>query len=459
MEAAMRSLFVLALVALAPLVSPASARIMERNDAAIVRQASPAVVNIAEWKMRPGTQPNEAPRRVKVYASGFIIDPSGITVTNKHVVDSAISMHVIFSDGSRAPAHLLAAAAMSDLAVVKIDIDHPLPALKWANSDALQVGDPVLTIGNPLGIGMSVSAGIVSALNRNLQDSPFDEYIQTDAAINYGNSGGPLIDSNGDVVGVDTAFYDPDANGGSIGIGFAIPSNLASFVVRFLLDPNHPKPGWIGVTLQDLNDRLADALAAPRALGAIVSAVDPSGPADEAGLRPADVLETVDNVQQGDARAFLRSIVEMQVGTKVRLTGWRQGKPLDITATVAAWPDYRPAQGIMRAEAAQKMIEKAPDPGIRLAAITTEARKQYGLGPTQAGVLVSAVEPDSEAEDLGIVPGDVIIDVQGQPIASPDDVRKAIEAAHKDRRRYLAILMRTKAGLRWVSLSITGSES
>src|SRR5215469_5057461 len=149
----MRSLFILVLVALAPLVSPASARVMETGDAAIVRQVSPAVVNIAEWKVRPGTQPNAAPRRVRVYASGFIIDPSGIVVTNKHVVDGAISMHVIFSDGSHAPAHLLAAAAMIDLAVVKIDIDHPLPALKWANSDALQVGDPVLTIGDPLGLG------------------------------------------------------------------------------------------------------------------------------------------------------------------------------------------------------------------------------------------------------------------------------------------------------------------
>jgi serine protease Do len=191
----------------------------------------------------------------------------------------------------------------------------------------------------------------------------------------------------------------------------------------------------------------------------IVSAVDPSGPADQAGLRPADVLETVDSVQLSDSRAFLRSIVRLRVGTKVHITGWRQGKPLDIAATVGAWPDYRPARGIMRAEAARSMIEKAPDPGIRLAAITAQARKQYGLGPTLAGVLVSMVEPDSEASDLGIVPGDVIVDVQGQPIASPDDVRQAIVTAHKDRRRYLAMLLRTKSGLRWVALSITGSES
>jgi serine protease Do len=146
----------------------------------------------------------------------------------------------------------------------------------------------------------------------------------------------------------------------------------------------------------------------------------------------------------------------MPVGTQVHLTGWREGKPLDVTATVAAWPNYRPARGV---EAAANMIEKAPDPGIRLAAITAQARKQYGLGPTLSGVLVSAVEPDSEAHDLGVVPGDVIINVQGQPVASPDAVRRAIETAHKDRRPFLAMLMRTKAGLRWVPLSITAGES
>ena len=208
-----------------------------------------------------------------------------------------------------------------DVAVLKVDVDHPLPALKWADSDALQIGDPVLTIGNPLGLGMSVSAGIVSALNRNLHDTPFDSYIQTDAAINHGNSGGPLIDRNGSVVGLDTALYNPEASGGFIGIGFAIPSNIVSFVVQFLLNPNHPKPGWIGVTSQDINDRLAEALGVPRAAGAIVSAVDPSGPAVQAGLRPADVLETIDGVQQSDSRAFMRSIVRIPVGTSVHLYG------------------------------------------------------------------------------------------------------------------------------------------
>jgi serine protease Do len=184
--------------------------VMEVPEAAIARQATPSVVNIAAWKLRPAKQPGHSPGLIKVYASGFIIDPSGL-VTNKHVVDGALQIHVIFSNGDVVPAHLIVAGSMLDLAVVKVDVDHPLPALKWGKSDKLQVGDPVLTMGNPLGLGMSVSAGIVSALNRNLQDGPFSDYIQTDADINYGNSGGPLLDRNGDVVGIDTALYNPVA--------------------------------------------------------------------------------------------------------------------------------------------------------------------------------------------------------------------------------------------------------
>jgi serine protease Do len=442
------------------LVSPAApARVLEISDAAIVRQVSPAVVNIATWKVRGGTQPGQQPRRVRVYASGFVIDPSGIIVTNKHVADGALELHAIFSNGDRALARVLAVAMMTDVAVLKVDTDHPLPALKWADSDTLQVGDPVLTIGNPLGIGMSVSAGIVSALNRNLQDTPFDSYIQTDAAINYGNSGGPLIDQNGDVAGIDTALYNPNASGGSIGIGFAIPSNIAAFVVRLLLDPNHPAPGWIGITLQDMNERLADAMRATRVAGAIVSAVDPDGPAARASLRPGDVLDAVNGTQQADSRAFMREIVRFPVGTAVHLTGWRAGKPLDTSVTIEAWPNYVPAEGIMRAEAAQHMIEQAPDPGMRLAPITEDARKQYGLDPALTGVLVSSVEPDCEARDLDIVPGDVIINAQGDPVAAPDDVRHAIETAHQERRRYLAMLIHGKNGLRWVALSITSAAS
>jgi serine protease Do len=456
----MRKLLVVNLavfVVLGLLCSSAFARLMERGDAAIAQQAMPAVVNISTWKAHPATEPNGSPRRVKAYASGFIIDSSGIIVTNKHVVDDALDMYVIFSDGDRAPARLLAAAAMLDLALLKVDVGHSLPTLKWGDSDALQVGDSVLTIGNPLGLGMSVSAGIVSALNRNLQDTPFDNYIQTDAALNHGNSGGPLIDHNGDVVGIDTALYNPAEKGGFIGIGFAIPSGTAEFATKFLLAPNHPRPGWIGVTLQDMTFELAEALGVPAATGAIVSTVDPLGPAGAASLRPGDVLEKIDGVKQGDSRAFMRSIVKIPVGARAQLTIWRDGKREDVAVTIAEWPDYMPAEDVTRAEAVQTMmIAKAPDPGIRLAPITDAARKQYGIDAKLTGVLVSSVESDCEARDLGIVAGDVITDVQGQPVVGPDDVRRAVQAAHEEHHPYIAMLLQTKKGPRWVSLSISG---
>ena len=254
-----------ALIAIPFASAPTLARTMETGDFDVVQNATPAVVAIATWKVRPPANAGDSPRRVKTSGSGFIIDPTGIIVTNKHVIDGALNITVLFSDGGSVRATLVAVAAFVDLAVLKVDVDRPLPVLKWGNSEALRVGQGVLAIGNPLGLGLSVSAGIVSALNRNIEDTPFDNYIQADAAINHGNSGGPMVDLNGDVVGVDTALYNPDEAGGFIGIGLAIPAETAKFVVTHLLDPSHPKPGWLGVKLQDLTPELSDALHGARA--------------------------------------------------------------------------------------------------------------------------------------------------------------------------------------------------
>jgi serine protease Do len=437
---------------------PVLARAMERGDATAARKATPAVVNISTWKVRPPAKPGDLPRRVKTYGSGFLIDPAGIIVTNKHVVDGALDITAILSDGERAHATLLAVAAMLDLAVLKVDVGHPLPVLKWGDSEALQVGDPVLTIGNPLGIGISVSAGIVSALNRDIQDTPFDQYIQTDAAINHGNSGGPLIDADGDVVGVDTALYNPDDAGGFIGIGFAIPAETAKFVVDRLLDPAHPLPGWIGVTLQDLTPELSEALGLQGATGSIISAVDAGGPASEAGLRPGDVLSAVGDIRPGDSRAFMRLIVEVPVGNPVKLAIWRDAKEATVTAKVAEWPNHMPGGGMMSAGMAEAMIQKMPDPGVRLADLTDDLRQQFGIDPKVTGALVASVEADCEARDLGIVAGDVITAVQGTPVANPVDVRSAVRTAHEQHRSYLAVLVQGKTSSRWVSLSM-GSAS
>jgi serine protease Do len=313
---------------------PAFARSIEPGEAAVAQLALSAVVNISTWKVRPAQKAGERPRRVKTYASGFIIDPSGIIVTNKHVIDGAIDIKVTLNSGDAVPGKLLAVAVMLDLAVVKVEVDQPLPALNWGNSENLRVGDSVLTIGNPLGLGMSVSVGIVSALNRDLQDTPFDSYIQTDAALNHGNSGGPLIDRDGAVVGIDTYLYNPEKAGGFIGIGFAIPADAAKFVVSRLLDPNKPEPGWLGVTLQDLTPELSDALRVHGAKGAIIAVVQPGGPASKAELRPGDVLSAIGAARQTDARAFMRAIVRTPVGQVVELTFWRGGKEQTVSATL-----------------------------------------------------------------------------------------------------------------------------
>ena len=282
---------------------------------------------------------------MKRFGSGFIIDPTGIIVTNKHVIDGAIDVMATFSDGNQAHAKLLAAAMMSDLAVLKVDADRALPVLKWGDSDALRVGDTVLTIGNPQGIGMSVSAGIVSALNRNLGDTPFDRYIQSDAAVNHGSSGGPLVNRNGEVVGVATALYNTDPVGGFIGISFAIPANGARFVVSRLLDPNHPRAGWLGLKLQDITPELAEALKLPGTQGAIIAAVDPGGPADHAALVAGDLLLRINDDTPGDSRAFMRAVVLIPAGQPARLTIWRAGKEQEVVATVGEWPSLMPGGG------------------------------------------------------------------------------------------------------------------
>jgi serine protease Do len=433
-------------------------RSMESVDASIARQAMPAVVNISAWQVHPSAKAGGPTRRVKVYGSGFIVDPTGIIITNKHVVDDATNLTAIFRDGDRAPARLIAAAAMLDLAVLKVDVGQTLPYLRWGNSDALEVADPVLAIGNPLAIGMSVSTGVVSALNRDLQDTPFDSYIQTDAAINHGNSGGPLINQAGEVVGIDTALYNPDQKGGFIGIGFAIPSSTAKFVVGRLLDPSHPKPAWLGVTLDDMTQELARALGLPQSTGAIISEVDPAGPGS-ASLRPGDVLEALNGVRLNDSRAFMRAIVTMAIGQAAHLTVWRDGKEQEITATATEWPHHTPSTETVSPKVAGAVVVNASDVGITVGPITAAARRRYGLDAKLTGALVSTVERDSEAQDLGIEPGDVVIAAQGSPVATPDDFRRMVSAAQAQQRPYLAALVWTKHGARWVSLSLDDAGS
>ena len=263
-------------------------------------------------------------------------------------------------------------------------------------------------------------------------DSPFDSYIQTDAAINHGNSGGPLVDRDGKVVGIDTALFNPAENGGFIGIGFAIPASTAQYVTKQILNPNHAAPGWLGFNLQDLTGQLAVALGVSPPAGAIISSVDPSGPASEASLKSGDVLERLDGQRVADSRTVIRTIAEMPPEQPAHLTIRRAGKEQEVSATVAAWPNLMPRGGVMTGQTAATMMAMEPHPGVKLAAITEADRKQYGLSPVLTGVLITEVEPDCEVSGLGVVAGDVITVVQEMPVAAPDEVWSAVKAAQSN---------------------------
>ena len=306
--------------------SPASAT----NDsyADLIGQAWPAVVNITVRAMMPTPSPTgatagqTAPDQEAQFAgSGFIIDPSGYIVTNRHVVINAYSITVTLSDGTRLPAKVIGHPPAIDIALLKVDAKRPLPMLQFANSEKVNVGDKVLAIGNPLGFGETVTSGIVSALNRNTGESPYDNFMQTDAAINHGNSGGPLLNMEGKVIGVDTELITPNAaSTGSIGLGLAIPSDDVAFAVAELRKYHRVRPGWIGARLQQITRDLAEAFDLASPSGALVAAVDKGGPADGAGLKPGDVIETFDGRVPTDVRALMRMIAESPLGDTAVLT-------------------------------------------------------------------------------------------------------------------------------------------
>jgi serine protease Do len=258
-----------------------------------------------------------------------------------------------------------------------------------------------------------------------------------------------MIDRKGHVVGIDTALYNPNQDGGFIGIGFAIPASLAKFAIRRLLDPKHPVPGWLGFNLQDMTNELAFAFGVQQHTGAIISAAEPTGPAGQASLLPGDMLEAYNGQRLTDSRAFMREIAKSTVGTPAHPTTSRLGAEGEITVTVAAWPNFVPNSRGLTGMAAAAMMSSAPDPCMRFAALTDDDRKRYGLSPKVSGVLITHIEHDSEAHDMGIQAGDIITSAQVRPVTTPNDVLQAIKTAHEFRRPFLALLIHSKIGARW----------
>jgi serine protease Do len=419
------------------------------------------VVNISTHKLSAASpdSPASEPRRTEAFGSGFIIDPSGLIVTNRHVVERALDVTVILSDGTTLPAKLRGTGHTIDIALLEVTPAKPLPAVTWGDSDKVRVGDQVLAVGNPLGIGESVSAGIVSAKNRDTLDSPFDDYIQTDAAINHGNSGGPLFDTHGEVIGVNTAIYTPFEQSGSIGIGFAIPGNDARTAADQLRRLGRLRLGWLGVRAQDVTPNIADAFGLPVSYGAIVAVVEPDGPAAHAGLQVGDVILKFGKQVPRDARALARIVSATTIGETAPVLVWRDRKEQTIPATVGGWAEEeQPSADNAAAKPTLIAHVDLPDLGLQTAAITDETRAKYKLAEAQTGVVITGIAPGSAADEIGLAAGEVILRVQQTPVATPEDMLARFNDVRKAQRHHVVVLIQDKQGLHWVPLYVGSGQ-
>ncbi|MFN4098801.1 MAG: Do family serine endopeptidase [Pararhodobacter sp.] len=401
-----------------------------------------------EFFNRDGRQ-QPRPRQSQALGSGFVISADGFIVTNNHVIDGADEIEVEFFDGTRLEATLVGTDSATDIALLKIESDRDLPFVSFGDSEEARVGDWVIAVGNPLGQGFSVSAGIVSARGRALQGN-YDDFIQTDAAINRGNSGGPLFDMQGNVIGVNTAILSP--TGGSIGIGFAMSSRVVERVIYQLREFGETRRGWLGVRIQDVSADVADALGLPRVRGALVTEVM-DGPSRAAGVVSGDVILSFDGVEVADTRDLVRRVADAGVGRDVDVVVFRDGAEATLQVTLAQRDEAQltPAAGTARPEAP---AEPAQILGLDLVPLNEQMRTEMGLSAGLEGLVIRGVEPDSDAEVKGLRPGDVITEAGQQPVTSVDELRRALDAARDAGRRTLLLMVRSGADPRFVALSV-----
>ncbi len=399
--------------------------------------------------------PQRGPRRVNSLGSGFIIDASGIVVTNNHVISEADEITVILNDGTRLKADLIGKDQKTDIALLRVKSDKPLKAVKFGDSEKLRLGEWVIAIGNPFSLGGTVTAGIVSARNRDINSGPYDNYIQTDASINRGNSGGPLFNLDGEVIGVNTAIISP--SGGSIGIGFAVPSKTALPVIDQLKQFGETRRGWLGVRIQQVTDEIAESLGIKPPRGALVAGVDDKGPAKPAGIEPGDVIVKFDSKDIKEMRDLPRVVADTPVGKQVPVQIIRKGKEETKTVMLGRLED-----GEKQAEAAKKdpAVDTPPSVvkktlGIELANLSDDLRKRYKIKDTVKGVVITGIDSSSPAADKRLSPGDVIVEIAQEAVSSADDFQAKIDKLKKDGRKSALLLIAGADGeLRFVALSL-----
>ena len=386
-------------------------------------EGSPFEKFFKEFQNRSGKNGQPAPQRAPMMAlgSGFIVDPTGYVVTNNHVVEDASKVQVNLSDGRSFDAQVVGTDAKTDLALLRIKADKDLPFVSFGDSDKVRVGNLVVAVGNPFGLGGTVTAGIVSARGRNINAGPYDDFLQTDAAINRGNSGGPMFNTDGEVIGVNTAIFSP--TGGSVGIGFAIPANLAKNVIAQIKDKGSVERGWLGVQIQPVTPEIAEAIGLGDAKGALVAGVVPDSPAAKAGLRQGDVIVGYGKTGVDDMHDLPRLVAATPVGESVAVAILRDGKKVERDVTIARLA----AEQVAMAAPADKTEFESEKLGATLAALTDAARQSLNLPGNVAGVVVTDVDPAGPAAAKGLRPGDVIEQVDGRKVSSLADVTAAID--------------------------------
>ncbi|MGA8412085.1 MAG: DegQ family serine endoprotease [Xanthobacteraceae bacterium] len=404
---------------------------------------------------RGGDNQNRAPRRVSSLGSGFIIDPSGIVVTNNHVIADADEVNVILNDGTRLKAEVIGHDQKTDIALVRVKPDKPLKAVQFGDSDKLRLGEWVVAIGNPFSLGGTVTAGIVSARNRDINSGPYDNYIQTDAAINRGNSGGPLFNLNGEVVGVNTAIISP--SGGSIGIGFAVPSKTAVAVIDQLRQFGETRRGWLGVRIQQVTDDIADSLNIKPAKGALVAGVEDKGPAKPAGIEPGDVIVKFDGKDVKEMKDLPRIVADTPVGKDVEVVIIRKGQEAKKTVKLGRLEDGE-KQATLTTKKDDQSEEKSvvqKTLGLQLSNLTDSLRQRYKIKDQIKGVVITGVDANSAAAEKRLSAGDVIVEVAQEPIATPADLQKKLDQLKKDGRKSALFLVANADGeLRFVALGL-----
>lgn len=419
------------------------------QPAPVVPEGSPFEDFFRDFLDRNGPD-GQRPRRSQALGSGFVISEDGFIVTNNHVIEGADEILIEFFEGFELEAEIIGTDRNTDLALLKVEPEGPLKFVNWGDSEEARVGDWVMAMGNPLGQGFSVSAGIVSARGRALSGS-YDDYIQTDAAINRGNSGGPLFNMNGDVIGVNTAILSP--NGGSIGIGFAMSSRVAENVIAQLRENGEVRRGWLGVRIQDVTEDLAEGLGLEEARGALVTDV-PEGPALESGMEAGDVILSFDGVDVDDTRGLVNQVGNTEVGKEVRVLVFRNGatETLRVTLGLRDDPNAPVPASVSRDEPITSEMM-----GLTISNITDELREQLGLSDGAEGLVVADVDETSEAYEEGLRAGDLITEAGQEKVLSVGDLEARIEDAKEAGRKSILLLVRRGGDPRFVALGLDNS--